>query len=609
MSVILRRPISLVVLLIFVPLLAGHSQEGGDPVIARTGDSFIRESEFLERFELTPGLNRQGKAQLEQEKLTVLYSLIAEKLLAQEARARGLDTLAAYRSVLDDLTRLLVRDELYRREVRGKVEVTPAEVTQGIRRARQQLLINFLYFPDEASARFVRSRVRSGRDFDSHRIDSSMQSLRDTATVIWGDADTTIEKAAYSLGPDDVSPVVRAGEGWYILRLRRAERNPVFSDMPPPALRERVVTKIRMRKERVREDEFVQALLHDRPSSSPPALFRSFAEALTSVLKRHFTPPSTILTVAMSDEVLNSLAGRGRDTLIFAGNTSWTVADAAVRLVARRFTVSGDSVRGVAARLYSVFQEWAEQELLAQEGMARGLDRSPDVQRQLAPWSDHYLAGMTERRIHEQTGLSDADVYAHMHSTDSSFSVPEVQVRLLQTATARGMQDAFQFMEQGGSFENAVRRYSSGAEAQQGGLLPFFPVTDRLPIGPIAARLDTGQFYGPLRDSSGFLYFQLVRRRNAPPLGDTTAAGKFARASHALLRMKQGRAVTLFTAQSAAERGFDIYIDRLKSLRVTPLPMLAYRFLGFGGRMFPVPFVSPKAEWLDVEPPREKILP
>jgi hypothetical protein len=73
--------------------------------------------------------------------------------------------------------------------------------------------------------------------------------------------------------------------------------------------------------------------------------------------------------------------------------------------------------------------------------------------------------------------------------------------------------------------------------------------------------------------------------------------------------MKQRRAVTLFTAQSAAERGFDIYIDRLKSLRVTPLPMLAYRFLGFGGRMFAVPFVSPKVEWLDVEPPREKILP
>jgi parvulin-like peptidyl-prolyl isomerase len=427
--------------------------------------------------------------------------------------------------------------------------------------------------------------------------------------VIWGDADTTIEAAAYRLGPDDLSPVIRAGEGWYILRIRRAERNPVLADMPPQTLRERVVTRIRMRKERVREETFAQELLHDRPSSSPPALFRAVAEALSAVFKRHYAPPSMSLSVEMSGEVLDRLAGNFGDTLIVAGNTSWTVAEAVSRLVTRGFSVSGDSVRGVASRLYTVFREWAEQELLAQEAIARGLDQSPDVQARLMPWRDHYLAGMTERRIHEQTRITDAEVFAHLHSTDTSFSLPQVQLRVLQTTTVREMQDAFQFMEQGGSFEDAVRKFSVDPEAQHGGTTPFFAVTERPPLGVIAARLDTGQFYGPLRDSSGYFYFQLLHKRNAPPAGDTSYAGRFARASQELLQMKQRRAVTLFTAQSAAVRGFDIYSERLKMLKVTLMPMLAYRLLGFGGRMFEVPFVSPKLEWLDVEPPKEKILP
>jgi hypothetical protein len=76
-----------------------------------------------------------------------------------------------------------------------------------------------------------------------------------------------------------------------------------------------------------------------------------------------------------------------------------------------------------------------------------------------------------------------------------------------------------------------------------------------------------------------------------------------------LLRMKQRRLVTMFLSQSANRRGFDLYQDRLARLSVSPVPMLAFRFLGFGGRMFAVPFVDPQLDWLNVEPPEEILLP
>jgi hypothetical protein len=235
--------------------------------------------------------------------------------------------------------------------------------------------------------------------------------------------------------------------------------------MDPQALRERVATRIRMRKEAVREEAFLNELLRDRPSSSPPATFRAVAEAVVSVMKRYYTPPSSSLTVSMAEEVMRSLKGREADTLIVAGTRVWRVDEAVARLATRGFSVSGDSVRGVAARLYAVFREWAEHELLAQEALARGLERTPEVRRQIAPWRDHYLAGATEKRIHEQVGVTDAEVYEFMRVSDTSTAMPEVRLRILQTAEAGEMQEAFRFMEQGGSFEEAVRRYSVGADA------------------------------------------------------------------------------------------------------------------------------------------------
>ena len=76
-----------------------------------------------------------------------------------------------------------------------------------------------------------------------------------------------------------------------------------------------------------------------------------------------------------------------------------------------------------------------------------------------------------------------------------------------------------------------------------------------------------------------------------------------------VFRMKVKRTTDLFLAQSAKRRGFDIYQESLLSLKVTPVPMMTYRLLGFGGRMFSVPFVSKQIDWVNVDPPSSTIIP
>lgn len=604
----------MIILLVFFLSLASaapaQTNPVSEPAIARAGNVFISEREFLERFELTPGLYRHRKPQLEQEKLTLLYSMVAEKLLAQEALARNLDTVALYTRALGDITRLLVRDELYRQEVRSKVSVSTAEIKEGISRAGKQLYVEYLFFSELPDARFVRTQLKTGKDFDRYTMDSTLGALRDTATVIWGDADTTIEQAAYRLTTENISPVVTAGDGFYILRLRTSSPNTFYTEMPSVTLRERILARIRMRKEQVREEVFVRDLLRDKKAFSSPNLFKRFAAVIDSVFRSAYTPPSTALSAAMGALVLARLAHAEQETLIVAGSRVWTVKETVERLVTKGFTVNGDSVRGVAARLYSVFWEWSRHELLAEEGFSRGLDRSLAVEQRLGPWRDHYLAGMAQQRIRGIVRVDDADVYAHMRSTDSSVSPPEVRLRVLRTSGIQEMDGAFRQLEAGVPFEQVIRLFSTDPVGRQtGGLTPFFSVTDRYPLGAIASRLEPGQFYGPLRDTTGYIYVQLVERRSNTLPADTVFAARFERAREEARKLKERRAVTLFIAQSAAARGVDIYQDRLSRLRVTPLPMLTYRLLGFGGRMFEVPFVEPQLEWLNVEAPKESILP
>lgn len=183
-------------------------------VLARAGDLFVTEKEFVERFELLPALQRNRKSRLEESKLELLYSIIAEKLLAQEAQQRKLDQDPAFVASFGEVRKLLARDQLYREEVSSKVNVSEAEVRKGISEAVREVLLSYLFFDNREDAIFVRKQIKTEHDFDHIRIDSSLHAVRDTATVIWSDAEPAIERIAYKMKRGEISPEIRASAGY-----------------------------------------------------------------------------------------------------------------------------------------------------------------------------------------------------------------------------------------------------------------------------------------------------------------------------------------------------------------------------------------------------------
>jgi parvulin-like peptidyl-prolyl isomerase len=217
---------------------------------------------------------------------------------------------------------------------------------------------------------------------------------------------------------------------------------------------------------------------------------------------------------------------------------------------------------------------------------------------------------MDREAITKGTRVSDAEVWATLKWRDSSVTVPQVQIRELRTTTFNQMQSALEDLQRGASMEDVVRKWSNDAAAREsGGLSRYFPVTDRAPIGEIASRLSTGERYGPLSLPGGPVFFELTGRKSAPLDRDTSLARRFTQARQESLERRARRGVTLRLASMAKEKGVDVYTDRLKALKVSPIPMMTFRVLGFGGRMLAVPFVTPELDWLSVDVSKENTVP
>lgn len=607
----MKTPRFTILLIVLVPFVVHAQQERADQrYLARAGEVFISEAEFLQRFELLPGLYRHRKPQLQQAKLDLLLSMIAEKLLAQEAQRRSLDADSFYYAALLDVRKLLARDELYRREVSDKVTVTSAEIDDGVRKALRRVLLDFYFFENENDARFVRTMFKRNEDFWAAELDSSIRSVRDTATVIWGDADQTIEEAAYALRVGEISNVIRAGDGYYILKCLAHTPNTFYGSMQPATLRDRIAQRLRQRKEHALMLKALPELLKGKEAYSRPGPLKFMADAIASSLGLELPAEDSLLyfTGRVHSRAYAACAPILDDTLTVVGSKAWTVRDVLDRLMTQGFHIKAKDILRLPRLINSELEFRAQQELISQEALRRGLDESPFVKDRLAVWQSAYLADMLKRYAYDRVSVSEAEVFSYLNSRDSAEQIPMVRLRELRAPSLDAMSPALSAIESGMSFEDVAAQFNTNELLRATkGVSELFPITERQPLGGIASQMDIGQRYGPVRLKDEVVYFELLEKRLPP--ADSSLEIRKKEAKRELMAMKKRRLVSLLIAQLAGQSGYEIYHDRLMKVEVSTVPMLVYRMLGFGGRMFEVPFVEPQVDWIDIEPPRETILP
>jgi parvulin-like peptidyl-prolyl isomerase len=601
-----------IALLLSIQFVFGRSDRAWcqESVLAKVGQEFITEEEFLLRFELTPGPGRQNKSRLETEKVELLYSLIAERLLALEAQVRGLDRDSVFREEFAQVRKLIVRDELYREEISRKVSVSPAEITRSTVQALNQRLVGYLYFPAKQDADFVRSNVATSTEIERFQSDSTLTVLRDSATVIWGEASPPIEEAAYRLKPGQLSPVIQEENGYYVLWLKSSGKSQYYASLQPGVLRERVADKIRLRKERARLDEFLKSIFRDETAFGRASLLKQVSRELAKSLPSTSGEKIFVFDAELFETLRQVFRSSLQDTAVVAGNVAWSLESILSRLRAAKFEISHGDTLEIFSRLNRQLKMWAQQELLAREGLRRGLDQRRPVQKKLEIWYRAYLAGELKEELKQSTSVTDVEVWTSLNAQDPAIRIPTVRIHELQTKSLDSMRVALDELAAGKSFEQVIRRWSVGSNAAaHGGVSAPFRLNERPLLGEIASRMKKGETFGPTLEGTKYVYFELLEKDFSPLMRDTTFTRRFAKEKNELLHARYRENVNGLLAEAGSVRGFSIFEERLKQLKVTPIPMVTFRILGFGGRMFEFPMVEKQTEWLQTDSPKTRVIP
>lgn len=598
-------------LLLAFPLILSAQPVPDDAVIATVGEDPITAGEFRARYALGVFPYKDQERLAPVVRLQFLYSLIAERLLAAEARNRGFESEDLFRRNRDLAREMFMRDRLFRDSVRGAVTVTEEDIRQRYVEDQRNIQFEFLFSPLEESIRSLHRLLRAGVPFDTllmaQQRDDPASQPRESAR------DASLEARLATLAPGEVSEPIDAADGWYIVR-KMDYGNPFRSEDDLARRRKRIESQLRAEKEAEATRAFVARLWRGRRVTFTEDNYRAIGQALLEDYRAQAAADT-------SDLLFPSL--RTFDSLRVLWSTRleepflvWSADDAGEpgartdalpapmplgqaldNLQKADLRLDADEIRLFPDRYRLRMRELADRWLLTQEAYRLGLDGHPDVLRDVGMWSAAGLAEMIPELLWEQFIANDDSLW-NFYITRPDLFGPPVEVRIVEVLTRdeERMQEVVASFRSGADLHALAGEYSErpGA-AERNGELGFFPVSDHGPIGRAAFGLRIADAAGPLSTSDGRSFFQLVDRRYPGLRFDGWSALRDTAEARAGAGLRLAKTEQLLR-RLAARGGIRIDASTLGRIAVRSLQMFSIRHLGFGGRIPAVPGVAPLFE-------------
>lgn len=237
----------------------GEAKQGslGSDVVAQVGDQKITSGDIEEILSHIPPQyrtrysSRQGRRE-------IVEGLVEIKMLAYEAKNRGLDKKDSVRMKISYLTDQTLAKEL-ESELKKNYQVSDADIQKYYQEHQEKYVTperikaSHILVDSQAKADAVLAQYRKGAGFETlarqNSKDSSASRGGDLGWFGKGRMDPAFEKAAWALKKGEVSGVVKTPFGYHIIRLddRRESVSRAMDQLKRPI--ERAIQRERMEKE------------------------------------------------------------------------------------------------------------------------------------------------------------------------------------------------------------------------------------------------------------------------------------------------------------------------------------------------------------------------
>ena len=214
-------------------LLAGCGKGEDGKVLAMVNDTKITAADLQKEIEQLPFHSRSSLANGQgQERL--LEEMIKRELLVHEAERRELDSQPEIKERLEESRRSILLNALLTQEILNQVQVTDADVRAYFDKHRDELETGEIHLKqilvkDPKEAEEIHARLLKKEGFEELAKQYSADKATgakggDLGFVSRGQMTPELERAAFSLKPQEISQVIKTPKGYHILKLLERKR-------------------------------------------------------------------------------------------------------------------------------------------------------------------------------------------------------------------------------------------------------------------------------------------------------------------------------------------------------------------------------------------------
>jgi parvulin-like peptidyl-prolyl isomerase len=591
-------------IIIFVFIIAANcfAQLSDNRVVAWIGNKPIYEREFLKRYEMTPQFGQQAKNNEQKLKLDFLYTLIAEKLWAQNAIDKNCDSSSAYKTAIYSLEKMYARDALYRNAILDSIKISNEEIFEGLKKLSLKYNIKYIQTPEKSVAENIYKLISSGFPIDSLPVkDPAGSYLSDKSEVTFGDMIPSVEDSVYRISKKGITKPIKVPEGWFLFYVYGIESNN-FDEKTNTT--EIVKSIIKKRKETVLYNRFLRNVFGRMKVDFQKEMFDSLLSAMTKYItekcvdnkeQRKLPFFFSATNVLEFQKLLNGINPE-RNFILFDENPI-TFKQFMRELFFGGLTINTSGKKGIAKLLNSKVFDYIEKELLAREAYKRGYQNYPSVIEEIAMWKDYYLQQTSLSNEMKIPELNDSTLYAYYQKKQKKDKTEMMKVKYFFHNDIRVVKGAFEKMKAGIDLSDLDTEqslvYSSLAQDE------WFPEFQIQQLLNIKESLLENELYGPVQTDGGFLLVK-VKEKQIIKTGIQNYDDVKSRLKNELAA-KLGRKELMNKTAGLASR-YKVKIDYkvLNELKPTNINMFTIRKMGFGGSISGVPIYIPNNQWVDL---------
>lgn len=584
-------------LLAFFALSYQILPQSDNKIVAKAGNINIDAAELKSRMDLTPW--PKGKKDINDQKTGMLYTLIAEKLLAQEALSRGLDTSYEFNETYKIIEKMYVRDALYKKEISSKTQVTPGLLNTAVARNRWLLKLDYIKFAGKEHKKedFKNITAKSFDSLLSVYKEKEYQSLE----VKFGDMDPDLEAELWSIEKGGITRPVKTQNQWLVFKVTDKTDRFLTNEKQKIALEAKQV--IEKREREILFEKFHKSFFAGRKVETDGYLFRSLAERIINALKMKAerkdieAKARIVLTYDDFRKISGELtADTLKMTFVKLDKRNIQLREFVNSLSFEEFTCPYKKAPDIKSVLDSRLKLYIENELLADEAYKRGFDKLPEVQRETDIWKQSYLAQLMKNNLYSSV-KSEAGKGSTEKSSVSE-AITKVNIFDITTDNLQNVEKIFNMFDKYPDPRKAADELSKDKSmnltVKESGLVNAYELGE---AGRIASSMEKGEIYGPLKKGNEFSVFKLLEKTTAKETkeGFDNAGGKSGSSDTFRDFYRQ---LSSETASIAGKYGVSINHDLLNSIPESGENIFSYRYMGFGGRIPAAPVTAPFTEWI-----------